>query len=156
MSESRGCSSGWGVCTFHSSGGQCLHPDRASEGRGCNADLRLQKMLRPFSWVRERQQTCLQRCAQVKDLLQQVAELQQVVRRRLHNIREAEELDSWFQMQCAVDPQPTAKQPKTPSPVHTEGRGDSTAEWKLATARNSRRKRFPLKPEMPLQNRSAD
>ena len=47
-----------------------------------------------------------------------------------------------------------AKQPKTPPPAHTEGRGASNAEeWKLAMARTSRRKRLPLKPEMPLQNR---
>ena len=46
------------------------------------------------------------RCAQVEDLLQQVAELQEAVR-RLRNIREGEkELDSWFQVQSAVDPQP--------------------------------------------------
>lgn len=41
----------------------------------------------------------------MEDILQQAAELQEVVR-RLHNIREAEEeLDSLFQVQPAVDPQ---------------------------------------------------
>ena len=95
------------------------------------------------------------RCAQVEDLLQQVAELQEAVR-RLRNIREAEkELDSWFQVQSAADPQPTAKQTKTPPLAHAEGsRGTNNAEeWMVAKARTSRRKRFPPKPEVPLQNR---
>ena len=90
----------------------------------------------------------------MEDLLQQVAELQEAVR-RLRSIREAEkELDSWFQVQSAVDLQPTAKQPKTPPLVHTEGRGANNAEeWKFASlARTCRRKRLPLKPEVPLQN----
>ena len=93
------------------------------------------------------------RCAQVEDLLQQVAELQEVVR-RLCNIREAEKLlDSWFQAQSAVDPQPTAKQPKPPPMAHTEGRGaNKEEEWKLAIARTCRRKGLRLKPEAPLQN----
>ena len=85
----------------------------------------------------------------MEDLLQQVAALQEAVR-RLRNIREAEkELDSWFQVQSAVDPQP-----KTPPPAHTEGSGvNNLEEWKLAMARTSRRKRLPPKPEVPLQNR---
>jgi len=59
----------------------------------------------------------------------------------------------WFQAQSAVDPQPIAKQSKTPPPVHTEGQGaDNAGEWKLATARTSRRKRLLSKPEVPLQN----
>ncbi|XP_009459886.1 PREDICTED: cadherin-like protein 26 [Nipponia nippon] len=63
------------------------------------------------------------RCAQVEDLLQQVAELSEG---------------------C----------PKTPPPAHTEGRGTNNAEeWKLATARTSRRKRLSPKAEVLLQNR---
>lgn len=62
----------------------------------------------------------------MKDLLQQVAEVQEVVR-RLCNIREAEEeLDSWLQAQSAVDPQLMASQ-KLPH-WHTEGRGANKAE----------------------------
>ena len=58
----------------------------------------------------------------MEDLLQQVAELQEAVR-RLRSIREAEEeLGSWFQAQSAVEPQPMAKQPKTPPLAHTEDR----------------------------------
>lgn len=49
------------------------------------------------------------RCAQVEDLLQQVAELQEEVRRPC-DIREAEmELNSWFQAQLAVDLQPNSQ-----------------------------------------------
>ncbi|XP_049651237.1 ribitol-5-phosphate transferase FKTN isoform X1 [Accipiter gentilis] len=59
-SESKGCSSGWGVCTVYPSCGQCLHPDRAVEGRGCSADRRQQAVPGPFSWGRDRQ-TCLQK-----------------------------------------------------------------------------------------------
>jgi len=71
-------------------------------------------------------------CAQVEDLLQRVAELQEAVR-RLRNIREAEkETDSWFQAQSAEDPQPMAKLPKTTPLAHTEGRGANNAEWKLS------------------------
>ena len=89
----------------------------------------------------------------MEDLLQQVAELQEAMR-RLCNIREAEkELDGWFQAQSAVDPQPTAKWPKTPLLAQMEGRGDNNVEeWKLAKARTCRRKRLPPKPEVPLQN----
>jgi len=61
-------------------------------------------------------------CAQVEDLLQQVAELQEAVR-RLHNIREAEkEIGSWLQVQSAANSKHTAKQPKTP-PWHTQKGG---------------------------------
>jgi len=49
-----------GLCTTYPSGGQCLCPDGAAEGRGHRADLRLQKVPRPFSWGRDRWQTCLQ------------------------------------------------------------------------------------------------
>lgn len=56
------------------------------------------------------------RCAQVEDILQQVGELQEAAR-RLRSIREAEELDTWFQAQAA------AKQPKTPPVTHKEQRG---------------------------------
>jgi len=60
----------------------------------------------------------------VEDLLQQVPELQEMVRRSC-NIREAEkEICNWFQVQSAVDLQPMAKQPKTPPLAHTEGRGE--------------------------------
>jgi len=74
--------------------------------------------------------------------------------RSLQNIRETEEeIDSWFQVQSAVDPQPVVKQQKTPLLAQTAGKGDNiTDEWKLAMARTSRRKRLPLKPEVPLQN----
>ena len=49
----------------------------------------------------------------------------------------------------------TAKQPKPTPPAHMEGKGANNAEeWKLSTVRTSRRKRLPLKPEAPLQNRS--
>ncbi|KAK4827437.1 hypothetical protein QYF61_017994 [Mycteria americana] len=84
------------------------------------------------------------RCAQVEDLLQQVAVLQEAVG-RLRNIREAEkELDNWFQAQSAADPQPTAKQPKPPRLALTEGRGANNAEeGTVAMARTSRRKRLP-------------
>lgn len=40
-SKSKVCSSGWGVCTIYPSSGLCVHPDRAAEGTGCSADLRL-------------------------------------------------------------------------------------------------------------------
>lgn len=93
------------------------------------------------------------RCAQVEDLLQRVAELQEAVR-RLRNVREAENgLGSGFQAQSAVHLLPMAKQAKTPLLAHTEGKGANNAEeWKLATARIYRRKRLPLKPEVPWQN----
>ena len=81
-------------------------------------------MSRPFSWGRDRQQTYLQSCAQKEDIPQQVAELQEVAR-RLHNVREADELDSWFQAVCSGT---TAKEPKTPPLAHTEERGDNNAE----------------------------
>lgn len=53
-----------------------------------------------------------------------MAELQGVVI-RLYNIREAEkELNSCFQVQSAVNPEPAAKQLKTsPNSTHTVGRG---------------------------------
>ena len=57
----KGCSSGWGVCTVYPSGGRCLHSNDAAEGRGHSADLGLRKVPRPFSWGRDRQQTCLQK-----------------------------------------------------------------------------------------------
>ena len=117
MSESKGCSSGWGVCTIYPSGGRCLHPDRAAEGRGCRKCLDLS----PGAGTGSR--PACKRRPQVEGLLHQVAELQEVVR-RLCSIREAEkELDSWFHAQSAVDPQPTDTQPKTPPSAHTEGRG---------------------------------
>jgi len=68
------------------------------------------------------------RCAQVGDLLQQVAEMQESVT-RLQNIKETEKkIDSWFQEQPAVDPQPTAKQQKTVPLAHTEGKGANIAD----------------------------
>lgn len=78
-----------------------------------------------------------------------------MVVRRLYNIREAEEkLARWILAQSAEDPQPMAKQPETPSPAHTEGRGDTNGEkWKLLMARISRMKSLPLKRELPLKNR---
>lgn len=44
-SDSKGCSSIWGVCTIHPSGGRCLHPDGAAEETGCNRDLDCRKCL---------------------------------------------------------------------------------------------------------------
>lgn len=87
--------------------------------------------------------TARKRCAQVEDFLQLVAELQEAAR-KLCNIRGAEELDSYFQAQSAVDPQPMAKQPKIPPWTHTEGREASNAEeWKPAKTRTCRMKTFP-------------
>lgn len=82
-----------------------------------------------------------------------VAELQEMMR-RLHNIRKAEkELDIWFQVRSAANPQPRAKQPKTTPMTHTKGRGANTAEeWKLAIASPCSRKRPSLKSKVPLQN----
>ena len=153
MSESKGCSSGWGAAAptpavaDASAQTDLLKGEAAAQTSDCRKCLDLS----PGAGTGSR--PACKRCAQVEDLLQQVAALQEAVR-RLRSIREGEkELDSWFQVQSAVDPQPTAKQPKTPPPVHTEGRGANNAEeWKLATARTSRRKRLPLKPEVPLQN----
>ena len=63
------------------------------------------------------------RCALVEDLLRQVAELQAVVS-RLHNIREAgKERDSGFQVQSAVDPQPTPNSQKLPQWHTQKGEG---------------------------------
>ena len=57
----------------------------------------------------------------MKDFLKPLAELQEA-KRRLHNIRETEaELDSWFQVLSAGNPQPMAKQSKIPSLAHAEG-----------------------------------
>jgi len=67
--------------TIYPSGGRCLYPDGAVEGTGRSAELRLQEVPRAFSWGKGRQQICLLVCAQVENLLQQVAELQEVVRR---------------------------------------------------------------------------
>jgi len=91
------------------------------------------------------------RCTQVEELLQQVAELQEMMRRQC-NIRETEkELHSWFQVQSAMNPQPSSQ--KLPHQHTQKGGGVYNAkEWKLAMARISRRKRLPLKPEMALQN----
>ncbi len=59
------------------------------------------------------------RCAQVEELLQQVAELQEAVR-RLWDIREAErELDTWFQAQAAPEPQHPVNQ-STPPRSYTQ------------------------------------
>lgn len=88
----------------------------------------------------------------MEDLLQQVAELEEVVR-RLSTITEAEkELETWFQAQSAADPQPASRQPETPLMTCTEVRVVSVEEWKLARARTCRRKRLPQKPEVSLQN----
>lgn len=57
---------------------------------------------------------------------------------------------SSFQAQPAVDAQPTAKSSST-SPHRSKG-GNNAGEWKHPTARTCRRKRFPPKPEVPLQN----
>jgi len=49
--------------------------------------------------------------------------------KRLRNIRGAEkEMDSWFQVQPAVDSQATAKHPKPPASAHTQRRGANNAE----------------------------
>lgn len=91
-------------------------------------------------------------CAQVANLLLQVAELQKVVR-RLCNIRETEkQLDSWFQVQSAVDPQPMTRQSKALPSAHTEGRRASAEDWEFDTAKTIRRKRLLLKADVPLQN----
>lgn len=63
------------------------------------------------------------KCAQMRYLLSQAAEQPEAVR-RLCRTKEAEKgLDSWFQMQSAVDPQPMAKQPKPLPSKLTDGRG---------------------------------
>ena len=89
----------------------------------------------------------------MEELLQQVVELQKALR-RLHGIRKPQKkLDRLFQAQSVADSQPTTTLPKTPSLAHREGKGANNAEeWKLATARTCRRKRLPLKPEVPLPN----
>ena len=123
MSESKGCSSGWGAAAptpavaDASAQTDLLKGEAAAQTSDCRKCLDLS----PGAGTGSR--PACKRCAQVEDLLQQVAALQEAVR-RLRSIREAEkDLDSWFQAQSAVGPQPTAKQPKTPPPAHTEGRG---------------------------------
>ncbi|OPJ85771.1 hypothetical protein AV530_013890 [Patagioenas fasciata monilis] len=93
------------------------------------------------------------RCAQVEDLLQHMAELQEVVG-RLHNNRKVEkELDSWFQAQSAVNPLYMAKKPKPLPPAHRDVKGANNVEkWKLTMAKISRRKKLSLKHELHLQN----
>jgi len=57
-----------------------------------------------------------------------VPELQEAVR-RLCNITDAKkEIDSWFQVQFAADPQHMAKQVKIPPSAHTEGWRHNKAE----------------------------
>ena len=87
----------------------------------------------------------------MEDLLQQLAELQEAVR-RLKNIRKAEkEIDSQFQAQSAVGSPPTAKQLKTPPLAQMEGKGANNADkWKLATAKTIRRKRLALAEPLRL------
>lgn len=88
------------------------------------SDCRKCQNLSPGAWTGSR--TASKRCAQVEDFLQL---------RRLYNIRKAEELDSWFQAQSAVDQPLMAKHPKIPPWAHTEGREVSNAEeWKPAKA----------------------
>lgn len=60
-SKSKVCSSGWGFCTIYPSSGLCVHPDRAAEGTGCSADLRLWQLPRSFSWGNARWHTWLQK-----------------------------------------------------------------------------------------------
>lgn len=103
--QNKGCS-GWRVCTIYPSGGQCLQADGAAEERSCSADLR--KCLELSSGMRTGGRPTCKGCALVEDLLHQVAQIQEVVR-RLHNIREVE-MDTWFQLQSAVDPQPNNQQ----------------------------------------------
>ena len=128
-SESQGRSSGQEVCATYPGGGWWRERLQCTSEAGGHAQA--------FLLEQEQAAECLQR---VEDLLQQVAE---------------EEFDSLFQAQPAVDPQPMAKQPKTPPTAHTEGREANNAEeWKLAMARTCRRKRLPPRPEVPLQNLS--
>lgn len=76
------------------------------------------------------------------------------VRRLRSSVVEAEEeADSWSQAQSAGDPQPTS-QTLLALPAHKEGREASNAEeWKLKTARTSRRKR--LSPSLRCPGRTA-
>ena len=80
----------------------------------------------PFSWARDRQQTCLQKICLVEDLQLQVAELQETVR-RLYGVREAkEELNSWFKHSLQWTHRPWPDRQKLPR-VHTEDRGTNNA-----------------------------
>ncbi|MCQ4187457.1 SGNH/GDSL hydrolase family protein [Klebsiella pneumoniae] len=94
----------------------------------------------------------------MEQLLRQVAELQEAVR-RLRDIREAErELDTWFQAQSAPEPQHPVNQSTTPALTHDVSKqAEDATEWKAARARRSRRKKkqLPQNPEVPLQNRFA-
>lgn len=126
--ESKGCSSREGFCIIYAGGG--LHSD---SGRGCRRCLELSLGAGTGS------RPACRRCAQVEDLLQQVAKLQEVVR-GLCSIGEAEnKLDSCFQAWLATEPQPNA-----PSRPHRRERGAyNEGEWKLAMARTQRRKTSP-------------
>jgi len=78
----------------------------------------------------------------VEDVLQQVAELQKVVRR----LRLRRKQIAGSKCSCSGLAE---KQSKTPPMAHTKGRGVNNAgEWTLATARTTRRKRLPLNPEV--------
>lgn len=90
------------------------------------------------------------RCAKVEDLLQQMTELQETVK-RLYTIREAEmEKDSWIHMQPTLNPQPRAKQPQNPPLAHpVRGEDNSNEKWQTAMTK-TKRKRPASKPEVSL------
>ena len=73
----------------------------------------------------------------MEDLLQQVAELHEVARRLCSIWKAEEELDRWFHAQWTYSQ-------KFPLKTTQKGVIPKTEEWKLVTARTSRRKRdFP-------------
>lgn len=75
---------------------ELLKREAAVQTSGCRKCLELS------SGMRTGGRPACKGCALVEDLLHQVAQMQEVVR-RLHNIREVE-MDTWFQLQSAVDP----------------------------------------------------
>jgi len=92
------------------------------------------------------------RYAQVEDLLHQVPELLEAVR-RLQNIREAgKEIRQLVPSTVCSGLAAHGQTAKNSSTGTHRREGGSAEEWKLASARTIRRKTLPPKPEMPLPN----
>lgn len=82
---------------------QRVHPDRAAEGTGWSEDLTLQEVPRPSMWGKDKWQSFLWQVCPGGGPLQQVTELQDVVK-SVCNIRNStKEYDSWFQIQSAAN-----------------------------------------------------
>ncbi|KAM6082387.1 LOW QUALITY PROTEIN: serine/threonine-protein kinase MARK1-like [Chlamydotis macqueenii] len=83
------------------------------------------------------------RCAQLEELLQQVAELQEEVK-RLKVIREAErELATWFQAESALEPQQAVTQPETPPVTREHTSVDGCTEQHVQPIKSSSRQNIP-------------